>query len=390
MERSEKVYGLFNDSFPPVLDGVTLTVQNYVRWLTTFGKRTCVVTPWNPVKPSHDGYDLYRYFSLSIASRKPYRYGYPKLDPFIWHKMRTVPFALVHSHCPFSSGRLALYAARKQHVPLIATFHSKYRTDLEHSLPGWMVKRIMSRVMTFFDAADEVWIPQAKVEDTVREYGYKGKLTVVENGIDLEMSDFASIKAFKAEQRLKLGYTPETMVLLFVGQHIREKGVLLIIRAMDKLRDLPVKMEFIGTGYATEEMKNLIRQLHLEDKVTLNGVISDREALKSYYGAADMFLFPSRYDNAPLVVREAAMMGTPAMLIAGSTASEVIKDGFNGFLVEESPESYASRIRSLYNDRSAIQEAAEGASKTLTRSWREVMEEVVGRYEEIIERYGRR
>lgn len=390
MERSEKVYGLFNDSFPPVLDGVTLTVQNYVRWLTTFGKRTCVVTPWNPVKPSHDGYDLYRYFSLSIASRKPYRYGYPKLDPFIWHKMRTVPFALVHSHCPFSSGRLALYAARKQHVPLIATFHSKYRTDLEHSLPGWMVKRIMSRVMTFFDAADEVWIPQARVEDTVREYGYKGKLTVVENGIDLEMSDFASIKVFKAEQRLKLGYTPETMVLLFVGQHIREKGVLLIIRAMDKLRDLPVKMEFIGTGYATEEMKNLIRQLHLEDKVTLNGVISDREVLKSYYGAADMFLFPSRYDNAPLVVREAAMMGTPAVLIAGSTASEVIKDGFNGFLVEESPESYASRIRSLYNDRSAIQEAAEGASKTLTRSWREVMEEVVGRYEEIIERYGRR
>lgn len=390
MERSEKVYGLFNDSFPPVLDGVTLTVQNYVRWLTTFGKCTCVVTPWNPVKPSHDGYDLYRYFSLSIASRKPYRYGYPKLDPFIWHKMRTVPFALVHSHCPFSSGRLALYAARKQHVPLIATFHSKYRTDLEHSLPGWMVKRIMSRVMTFFDAADEVWIPQAKVEETVREYGYKGKLTVVENGIDLEMSDFASIKAFKAEQRLKLGYTPETMVLLFVGQHIREKGVLLIIRAMDKLRDLPVKMEFIGTGYATEEMKNLIRQLHLEDKVTLNGVISDREVLKSYYGAADMFLFPSRYDNAPLVVREAAMMGTPAVLIAGSTASEVIKDGFNGFLVEESPESYASRIRSLYNDRSAIQEAADGASKTLTRSWREVMEEVVGRYEEIIERYGRR
>lgn len=390
MERSEKVYGLFNDSFPPVLDGVTLTVQNYVRWLTTFGKRTCVVTPWNPVKPSHDGYDLYRYFSLSIASRKPYRYGYPKLDPFIWHKMRAVPFALVHSHCPFSSGRLALYAARKQHVPLIATFHSKYRTDLEHSLPGWMVKRIMSRVMTFFDAADEVWIPQAKVEETVREYGYKGKLTVVENGIDLEMSDFASIKAFKAEQRLKLGYTPETMVLLFVGQHIREKGVLLIIRAMDKLRDLPVKMEFIGTGYATEEMKNLIRQLHLEDKVTLNGVISDREVLKSYYGAADMFLFPSRYDNAPLVVREAAMMGTPAVLIAGSTASEVIKDGFNGFLVEESPESYASRIRSLYNDRSAIKEAAEGASKTLTRSWREVMEEVVGRYEEIIERYGRR
>ncbi len=388
--RGEGVYGLFNDSFPPVLDGVTLTVQNYVRWLTAFGKRACVVTPWNPVNPPHEGYDLYRYFSLSIASRKPYRYGYPKLDPFIWHKMRNVPFALVHSHCPFSSGRLAVYAARKQHVPLVATFHSKYRTDLEHSLPPWMVRRIMSRIMDFFNAADEVWIPQAKVEETVREYGYKGRLTVVENGIDLEMSDFDSIMDFKARQRAKLGYAPEEMVLLFVGQHIREKGVLLIIEAVDRLRDLPVKMEFVGTGYAVGEMNDLIKRLNLEDKIRLHGVISDREVLKSYYAAADMFLFPSRYDNAPLVVREAAMMGTPAMLVEGSTAAEVVTDGFNGFLVEESPESYASKIRSLYADRDSVMRAAKGASSTLTRSWREVMEEVVQRYKEIIERHGRR
>lgn len=389
MERREKVYGLFNDSFPPVLDGVTLTVQNYVHWLTAMGKNACVVTPWNPVNPPHEGFELYRYFSLSIASRKPYRYGYPKLDPFIWKKMRTIPFALVHAHCPFSSGRLALYAARRQNVPFIATFHSKYRTDLEHSLPPWMVKHIMNRIMELFNAADEVWIPQAKVEDTVREYGYKGRLSVVENGIDLEMSDFDEIKSFKSRQRDMLGYAPDEMVLLFVGQHIREKGVLLIIKAMDKLRDLPVKMEFVGIGYAVEEMNALIKSLGLEDRVRLNGLVSDRELLKSYYGAADLFLFPSRYDNAPLVVREAAMMGTPAVLIDGSTAAEVIKDGFNGFLVDESPESYAAKIRSLYNDKNAVEIAAKGAASTLTRSWREVMEEVAGRYEEIIERYGR-
>ena len=251
MNRTDnKIYGLFNDSFPPVLDGVTLTVQNYVHWLSIMGYRTCVVTPWNPVTPSHEGFDLYRYFSLSIASRKPYRYGYPKVDPFIWHKMRTVPFALVHSHCPFSSGRLALYAARKQRVPLVATFHSKYRTDLEHSLPSWMVSRIMKRVMNFFNSADEVWIPQARVEDTVREYGYKGRLTVVENGIDLEMENFDAILDFKHGSRERLGVAPGEMMLLFVGQHIREKGVELIIQAMDRLRDLPVRMSFIGTGNA--------------------------------------------------------------------------------------------------------------------------------------------
>ena len=82
-------------------------------------------------------------------------------------------------------------------------------------------------------------------------------------------------------------------------------------------------------------------------------------------------------------------MGVPALLIEGSTAAEVVTDGYNGFLVTESPESYASKIRSLYENRQSVETAARGASSTLTRSWREVMEEVVGRYDEIIERYGR-
>ena len=54
MRSGEKVYGLFNDSFPPVLDGVTLTVQNYVKKLVESGRKTCVVTPWNPVQEPYD------------------------------------------------------------------------------------------------------------------------------------------------------------------------------------------------------------------------------------------------------------------------------------------------------------------------------------------------
>lgn len=390
MDNKEKVYGLFNDSFPPVLDGVTLTVENYVRWLTSMGLKTCVVTPWNPVTPGHDNFDLYRYFSLSIASRKPYRYGYPKLDPFIWRTLRRVPFALVHSHCPFSSGRLALYAAKKHDVPLIATFHSKYRTDLEHSLPQWLVRRIMKRIMSFFEVADEVWIPQARVEDTVREYGYKGKLTVVENGIDLEMETFDEIIRFKRESREKLGIRENEMLLLFVGQHIREKGVVTLIRTMNLLRDIPVKMAFVGTGYAVGEMSGLIKTLGLEDRIKLHGIIQNREVLKEYYAAASLFLFPSFYDNAPLVVREAAMMGTPSVLLNGATAAEVIVDGMNGFLADDSPESYADVVRRVYADSGTLIRVAQGASSTLTRSWRDVMEEVYERYKIIIDRHGRK
>ena len=184
-KNSDGLYGIFNDSFPPILDGVTLTVENYVYWLMKKGLKPCVVTPWNPVSTPVDC-EIMKFFSLPIQSRKPYRYGYPKLDPFIWKKLRNTNFRLVHAHCPFSTGRLGVYVKKKNGVPLIGTFHSKYRDDLKHSFKSapWMVNIIMKRILNFFNACDEVWIPQAQVEETVREYGYKGPLTVVENGND--------------------------------------------------------------------------------------------------------------------------------------------------------------------------------------------------------------
>lgn len=387
-DLANRVIGLFNDSYPPVLDGVTLTVENYARCLTDMGYHTCVVTPWNPVTPAHPDYDLYRFFSLPIPSRKPYRYGYPKADPFIWSKLRHTPFGLIHAHCPFATGRLALYAARKHNVPLVATFHSKYRTDLEHSLPQWMVRRIMKKVMDFFNAADEVWIPQPKVEDTVREYGYKGPLTVVDNGIDLAIDNYNDMLELKCQARSRFNIPSGQMRLLFVGQHILEKGVDVILNAIYLLKDADVHIDFIGTGYAVDTMKHMIATLEIKDKVTLHGVIQDRDILKMRYAAADLFLFPSFYDNAPLVVREAAMMGTPSILPTGSTAAEVIHDGENGFLTERSAEAYARKVNDLIKDRTQLLKAGEGAFVTLTRSWKAVMDEVIQRYSEIIDRYG--
>ncbi|MDE7188738.1 MAG: glycosyltransferase, partial [Muribaculaceae bacterium] len=177
--KGKNLYGIFNDSFPPILDGVTLTVENYAYWLSRMNRQPCVVTPWNPVRADVN-YDVMRFFSLPIASRHPYRYGYPKLDPFIWRRLLATDFRLLHSHCPFSSGRLAVYVKRHTGLPLIGTFHSKYREDLKHSFKymSWCVPIIMKRILNFFNACDYVWIPQAHVEETVREYGYKGKLTV--------------------------------------------------------------------------------------------------------------------------------------------------------------------------------------------------------------------
>lgn len=382
-----EIYGLFNDSFPPVLDGVTIAVANYCRWLTASGKKVCVVTPWAPGGVDHDGFELHRYFSVPIYNRHPYRYGYPLLDPLIWRRIRETPFRIVHAHSPFSSGKLAAYASRQHGVPLVTTFHSKYRTDLERSLPGPMVEYQMRKLLRFYDSATEVWIPQCAVEATLREYGYRGRVRVVENGNDFA-DGIDDIAAFKAESRRALGFRPDEMALLFVGQHILEKGIDVIVRSLALLRDIPYRMNFIGTGYALESTRELARRLGVDDRVEFHGLVSDRTTLRRYYAGSDLFLFPSFYDNAPLVVREAAAMQTPSILLEGSTAAEMIADGKNGFLTGRSPEAYARIIAALSVRREAVESAGRGARATLCRPWSDVVTEVMTLYDEIISRHG--
>lgn len=383
------LYGIFNDSFPPILDGVTLTVENYARWLAEKGKIPCVVTPWNPVPPQCS-YDVMRFFSLPIQSRKPYRYGYPKLDPFIWKRLRDTDFRLLHSHCPFSSGRLAVYVKKHRNLPLIGTFHSKYRSDLKHSFrrAPWCIPIIMKRILNFFNACDHVWIPQKQVEETVREYGYEGPLTVVENGNDFASIITGDVWNYKMEAKRRLGMNSSEVALLFVGQHIWEKGIRTILDALVLLDGkLDFTMNFIGDGYAAAEMEEFLKRNRLDSRVRMRGVIRDRDTLSDYYAASDLFIFPSPYDNAPLVLREAAAMGTPGLLLDGSTASEVIVRDSNGFLSDNSPQSFADSIRWIHNNPTLLRDVSLRARATLVRSLEDVVDEVSGRYDKILKDY---
>lgn len=386
--KERNLYGLFNDSFPPIIDGVTLTVENYAGWMTNKGLPTCIVTPWNPESVASP-YPVMRYLSLPIMNRKPYRYGYPKLDPFIWHRLLKTNFKILHSHSPFSSGRLAVFVKKNQKVPLIGTFHSKYKSDLQHSFHRFpfCVPIIMQRILNFFNACDEVWIPQSEVEETVRQYGYTGPLTVVENGNDFASLIDKNIRDYKKNAKKRLGFNEKDFYLLFVGQHIWEKGLEVVLTAMEKLNDSPnIKINFIGDGYATKEMKKFVEEKKLGQKINFQGLITDRKKLSDYYAASDLFFFPSMYDNAPLVVREAAAMATPSLLLKGSTASGVISDGYNGYLVDSNLIEITTLIKTLAKDRERVLTTGINSKNTLVRSWEDVVGEVLERYEVLIKK----
>ena len=380
--------GIFNDCYPPVIDGVSVTVRNYARWLNRKCGDVCVVTPSVPGTVYDEDFPVYDYFSLPIPMRRPYRMGLPAVDLDFRSRIGRVDFSLVHAHSPFSSGRLAMRLARQQGVPVVATFHSKYRADFERVIPNKaVVDYLVKGIVDFYDRADEVWVPQAGVEETLREYGYRGRGEIVDNGNDFATA--GDISPLRAEGRAMLGLPPSVPALLFVGQHIYEKNPHLIIRALARLRDRSWHMYFVGTGYAADELRRLAVSKGLESRITFMGMVTDRERLKRCYAAADLFVFPSLYDNAPLVVREAAAMGTPALLAEGSTAAGVLATGINGFTCRADERSLADRLLFLLARPAMLSAAGSNARKTLARPWSDVADEVYDRYIHIIRRSNR-
>lgn len=377
--------GLFNDCFPPIMDGVSLTTQNYAYWLNKKAGNVCVVTPSSPDANDDGTYPVYRYSSIPIPMRKPYRLGFPRIDWPFHARIQKLSFDLVHAHCPFSSGSLAMRIAKAQRIPIVATFHSKYRADFERAIPcKGVVDYLIRKVVRFYETADEVWIPQAAVEETLREYGYKGRVEVVDNGNDF--ADGLPVNALKQSAREKLGIHPGEFMFLFVGQHIWEKNLGFLLNALAAIRDQPFRMFFVGTGYAASELRHKVESLSLTGKVSFVGNISERDRLKRYYAAADLFLFPSLYDNAPLVVREAAALHTPSVLIENSTSAEIVYDSVNGFLSGNSIHDYSNRLRDLILAPELITRVGDEAALTIARSWENVAEEVYDRYVNLMNR----
>ena len=378
--------GLFCEVFPPVMDGVSVCMENYAYWLQKKVGGVAVVTPHVPKADYsvHD-YKVFDYMSIPVPKRHPYMTGIAEFDPTYLAKIATTRFKIVHAHTPFSAGMAALRISRAQKIPLVATFHSKYRDDFVKILPKMVSDMLVDSVVDFFERADLVWVPQESVIDVIREYGYKGHVEVMDNGSDL-VADYP--EKYFVEARQRLGIAPEEFVLLFVGQHVWQKNPQLTIEALSRLEDVPFKMFFVGNGYAAEEMKAMVSEKGLDGKVTFVGTITDRAKIVDYYAASDLFVFPSLYDNAPLVVREAAALHTPSVMAIGSTAATILKDGENGFLVENDPDKLAQLLRELIHDPERVHRVGVQASKTIVRSWEDCVEEVIDRYNALLRSRG--
>ena len=376
--------GLFNDSFPPSIDGVAQVVKNYAEHLHRRDCNVTVVTPqYQQVRDDYE-YDVFRYPSIPTSTLIGYRVGVP-FDPETLLRLHKKKFDLMHIHAPFASSVLVSALNHRPRVPTILTYHTKFDIDLEKRITNTAFRKLATEFVSHnVNAVDEVWVVTQSCGEALHNIGYDGPYRVTENGTDFPKGS-ASPEAIAA-LRETYDLHEDVPTFLFVGRLMWYKNLKLILDALGRLHNdgLAFRALIVGEGYDAPEIERYSQQLGLASKVTFTGPIRDREYLRVFYSVCDLFLFPSTYDTCGIVVKEAAACNCPSLLIRGSCAAEGVIHGDSGFLAEENAASCAETIAAAVSDRSLLKRVGVRAGETLYLSWEDAVSRAYDRYREIL------
>ena len=381
---------LLNDSFPPLIDGVTNAVVNYARVIKNSGYDVSVVVPDIDNKDdSVFDYPVIRYPSIDLRKQIGYTVGNPFNIPALLEISKR-NISLLHSHCPAMSNMVARTLRDSLDVPLIMTYHTKFDIDIANAIKSKSIQQLtINALIDSVDACDELWVVSEGAGQNLRKLGYTGDYVVMRNGVDMPKSTASKEQIDKINKEYNL--KDDIPTFLFVGRLMWYKGLRIILDALAALKsqDFDFRMIFIGAGGDEVEVKEYVNELKLNDKVIFTGAISDRNELVTFYSRADLLLFPSTFDTNGLVVREAAACNLGSVLVKDSCAAEGVTNNIDGLLIEENAASLAVCLAKIINNKQAMKKIGENASDNLYYSWDDSIKNAIKRYEIVIDNYNK-
>ena len=377
---------LLSDAFPPVIDGVANAVLNYAKVIHGNLGSAVVVVPRYPAEQYDYPFPVVHYPSVKTPKTAGYRMGLPL--PGIVRAITSHPVDIIHCHCPFVSSVIAKSLHHETGVPVIMTYHTKYDIDIANVFDSELVQSVVKKIIVSqIESCDEVWAVSRGSGENLKSLGYSGEYQVMDNGVDFPRgaADERQIFDISMEHGLPSGFP----VFMYIGRMMWYKGIRLIIEGLQraKAEGVRFKMVFVGGGEDANEIIKHAHMLGLKNDCIFTGPVRDREKLRAYYSRADMFLFPSTFDSAPIAVREAAACGLAAVLIRGSSSAEPVTDGRNAVLIDEDSDSLARAVIALAKNREHMKMLGQNASEDLYMSWDTAVSKAYERYNEVLERF---
>ncbi|MGI9058589.1 MAG: glycosyltransferase family 4 protein [Ktedonobacteraceae bacterium] len=231
-------------------------------------------------------------------------------------------------------------------------------TEQSHLHNRWLKQRLIGTLPAL--TCTSLIAVSAAVKQQYVQAGFDAEsIEVIYNGIDPhflslpQVEDSASKDESKSERK-------ECFQLLFVGRLRDEKGILIILKALDLLLDEQSRqkdteqpflhLHIFGTGDKTyvRELEAFLDEKHLTHVVTFHGKVSQDELIR-YYDCSDIMLVPSLWQEPfGLVVAEAMARGLPVIASNIGGPAEILTHDVSGLLIEPGDEqALASAITQL-------------------------------------------
>jgi len=367
------------ETWPPELNGVSLTVERTVRFLRSRGHLVELIRPRQPGEARLDASDELRTAGCVIPMYPDLRFGLARAGTLARRFRQSRP-DLVHLATPGPMPWAALAAAGALGLATTSDFRTNFHQYSRHYGLGLFAGSVLGLLRRFHNLTRRTFVPTQAARRELATAGFH-HLTVVGRGVDTQRFTPA---ARSDELRAQWRAGPDTPVLLAVGRIAAEKNIALALRAFERARrDRPdLRMVVVGDGPARARLTTA------HPAATFVGAKRGAE-LAAHYASCDAFLFPSLSDTFGNVVMEALASGLPVVSFNCAAAAEHVDDGISGRLAVPGDEAgfiaataaFAVAPASLQSFR----EAAVAAARRAT--WDEVLERFEARLQDTVDAF---
>ncbi|HEX8086535.1 MAG TPA: lysylphosphatidylglycerol synthase domain-containing protein [Solirubrobacteraceae bacterium] len=278
-------------------------------------------------------------------------------------ELRTGGYDVVHLHSP--EGVMTVWDALcSTAAPLVGTFHSYSTSIANHVANGAGAFRRFNRLHV------RIAVSEAAAWTGRRFYG--GRYRIIPNGVHLPESTQLGGKSLPGEP----------LEILFVGQAVERKGLPVLLRAFEALRDhVPARLTLVGPTLSDVEPMLLDTR-----GVTALGKVDDAEKSRRL-ARADVLCAPSLGgESFGMVLTEAFAHGTPVVASHIAGYADVVRDRVDGLLVPPGDgTAVAGALRDLAVDPEHRRAMGAAARERAERyAWPRVAAEVVDAYEDAL------
>ena len=374
---------MFTDSYYPAVDGVVVSLTTTSRELKRRGHDVVVFAP-EPLKGSVGDLPDRVVWLPAYAFKQYEGYRNALFPSAVVSLVRKERPDIIHSHGISFAGVQALLASRNTGIPNVLTYHTMLTEAAEHYAPPILPINVMVRLgwiyqRNFMKRPHAVITPTEAIKVELQGHRVAARRwEVVPTGVDCaRFSPTVSGKDVRKRHGVE-----GSRVILTVGRISKEKNIELLLRGFSTLskKEGDLRLMVAGTGPAAGDYAETVRQMGLENRVIFTGFIPDSE-LPAYYAACDAFAISSKFETQGIVALEAMASGKPVAAINSAALGEVIKDGTNGYLFDDDPESCAKALGDAMSDADGVSGEARKTAEGL--SLEKCTGRLIGLYEEI-------